>query len=146
MLANDVFEVVVGRERFRMSGLQHDNLQKARVGNAEWFIFGKNTIKMAHIQSITKIGERPTVGLFERLDSGSSNPSGDIFNYPKYVRNERLKEFYNEVRRLAKELPELAKEFFDSEVKTMHAIAKEGGEFSFARFTTNFDKWYGGAK
>lgn len=145
MSLNDIFEVTVGREKFRINAIQQDQLQQAIARNAEWFKFGQNTIKVANIQTISKIGETaPSVGLFVQLENNPNQPSGDIFNYPKSVRTPRLQEFYEEIRRLAKEVPTLAKELFDSEYKTMRNVAGEAGELSFIRFTHNFNKWYEG--
>lgn len=143
MSLNDIFEVTVGKEKFRLSGTQEQQLEQAITRNVEWFKVGNNTIKIAFIQAIEKIGEtEPYVGLFTQLENKSSRASGDIFNYPKVVRSPKLQAFYAEIRRLAKELPSSAKEFLDKEYKTMYQTAKSAGEFNFIRFTHNFNEWY----
>ena len=143
MSLNDIFEVMVGGEKFRLNGVQEQQLEQAITKNVEWFKVGTNTFKIAFIQSIEKIGEtEPYVGLFTQLESKSSRATGDIFNYPKAVRSPKLIAFYAEIRRLAKESPSLAKEFLDKEYKAMFQVAKTAGEFNFIRFTHNFNEWY----
>jgi len=55
---------------------------------------------------------------------------------------EEVKLFKDELRRLAKEDKDWAKEFFDAEYPRTYLIAKKRYDFSIVKIRANFLKWY----
>lgn len=55
---------------------------------------------------------------------------------------EEVKLFKDELRRIAKEDPEYAKEFFDAEYPRTFSLAKKRYDLSIVKIRDNFLKWY----